>query len=102
MHLIDTLSLSSPSPVFCTNAINIYAGINGLEVGQSVVICLSVIVHNMIEIVCQPGGFNPVVVEAHAFSLTFMLPFLAVALALIKFNWWVFTMPDANSVICLY
>lgn len=70
-------------------AINIYAGINGLEVGQSVVICLSVITHNVVEIVLQPGGFNPIVVEAHAFSLTFMLPFLAVALALLKNNWYV-------------
>lgn len=74
--------------VFCTNAINIYAGINGLEVGQSVVICVSVIAHNLLEIIWQPGGFNPVVVEAHAFSLTFMLPFLAVALALLRFNWY--------------
>jgi len=74
--------------VFCTNAINIYAGINGLEVGQSVVICLSVIIHNVVELILQPGGFNPVVVEAHAFSLTFMLPFLAVALALLRFNWY--------------
>lgn len=74
--------------VFCTNAINIYAGINGLEVGQSVVICLSVIIHNLVEIIWQPGGFNPVVVEAHAFSLTFMLPFLAVAAALLRFNWY--------------
>ena len=80
------------TPVFCTNAINIYSGINGLEVGQSVVICLSVIAHNLVEMTLQPGGFNPVVVEAHAFSLTFMLPFLAVALALLRFNWlgWLF------------
>lgn len=35
--------------VFCTNAINIYAGINGLEAGQSIVIALSVIVFNLIE-----------------------------------------------------
>ena len=30
--------------VFCTNAINILAGINGLEVGQSVVIAAAVMV----------------------------------------------------------
>merc|ERR1712212_299675 len=74
--------------VFCTNAINILAGINGLEVGQSVVIAISVIIHNVVELILQPGGFNPVVVEAHAFSLTFMLPFFAVALALLRFNWY--------------
>lgn len=36
--------------MFCTNAINIYAGINGIEVGQSVVIAASVIVFNVIEL----------------------------------------------------
>lgn len=36
--------------VFCTNAINIFAGINGLEVGQATVIGASTIVFNIIEI----------------------------------------------------
>lgn len=36
--------------VFCTNAINIYAGINGLEAGQSTVIALSVICFNIVEL----------------------------------------------------
>ena len=35
--------------VFCTNAINIYAGINGIEAGQSLVIACSVIIFNVIE-----------------------------------------------------
>jgi len=35
--------------VFCTNAINIYAGINGIEAGQSLVIACSVIIFNIIE-----------------------------------------------------
>lgn len=35
--------------VFCTNAINIYAGINGIEAGQSIVIALSILVENIIE-----------------------------------------------------
>lgn len=35
--------------VFCTNAINIYAGINGIEVGQSVVIAISILIENLIE-----------------------------------------------------
>lgn len=74
--------------VFCTNAINIYAGINGLEVGQAVVICLSVIGHNLVELIWFPGGYNPILAEAHAFSLTFMIPFLAVSLALLRFNWY--------------
>ena len=34
--------------IFCTNAINIYAGLNGLEVGQSIIIGSSVLIHNII------------------------------------------------------
>jgi UDP-N-acetylglucosamine--dolichyl-phosphate N-acetylglucosaminephosphotransferase len=36
--------------VFCTNAINILAGINGLEVGQSIVIASSIVIFNFIEL----------------------------------------------------
>ncbi|EDW75616.1 uncharacterized protein Dwil_GK23958 [Drosophila willistoni] len=66
--------------VFCTNAINILAGINGLEVGQSLVIAGSVLVFNLIELSL---GHQ---VESHAFSIYFMLPFFATSLALWKFN----------------
>ncbi|ESO06670.1 hypothetical protein HELRODRAFT_94198 [Helobdella robusta] len=65
--------------VFCTNAINIVAGINGIEVGQSLVISASVIVFNCIE---MSGEYS----EAHLFSLYFMLPFFAVSLALYQYN----------------
>jgi UDP-N-acetylglucosamine--dolichyl-phosphate N-acetylglucosaminephosphotransferase len=34
--------------VFCTNSINIYAGINGIEVGQSFVIGCFIAIHNVI------------------------------------------------------
>ncbi|KAJ8927098.1 hypothetical protein NQ314_020370 [Rhamnusium bicolor] len=66
--------------VFCTNAINILAGVNGLEVGQSVVIAFSIIVFNLIELTGRLG-------KAHQFSLYFMLPYTATALALLKHNW---------------
>lgn len=36
--------------IFCTNAINIVAGINGIEVGQSLVIAASVAVFNLIQV----------------------------------------------------
>ena len=36
--------------VFCTNAINILAGINGVEAGQSLVIALSVLAHNFVQL----------------------------------------------------
>jgi UDP-N-acetylglucosamine--dolichyl-phosphate N-acetylglucosaminephosphotransferase len=34
--------------LFCTNSINIYAGINGIESGQSIVIACSALTHNII------------------------------------------------------
>ncbi|KMZ80921.1 hypothetical protein PVIIG_02139, partial [Plasmodium vivax India VII] len=41
--------------VFCTNAINIYAGINGLEIGQSLIIAFFISIHNLIEIILNLG-----------------------------------------------
>lgn len=67
--------------VFCTNAINILAGINGVEVGQSVVITFSVMVFNLIEL--QGDCWR-----AHLFSLYLLVPFIAVSLALLYYNWY--------------
>lgn len=36
--------------VFCTNAINILAGINGIESGQALFISGSIIVFNLVEL----------------------------------------------------
>ena len=41
--------------IFCTNAINIFAGINGLEVGQSIIIGCFIMIHNVIEININTG-----------------------------------------------
>lgn len=65
--------------IFCTNAINILAGINGLEVGQSIVIAISILVFNIMELTGDCW-------QAHLFSLTFILPFFAVSLALYQLN----------------
>lgn len=67
--------------VFCTNAINILAGINGIEVGQAIVIALSIIIFNFSEL---SGDFR----DAHLFSLYFLLPYVAVTLALLYYNWY--------------
>ncbi|KAF2905694.1 hypothetical protein ILUMI_00478 [Ignelater luminosus] len=67
--------------VFCTNAINILAGINGLEVGQSIVIAISIAIFNFIELTGSQW-------KAHQFSLYFMLPFIATSGALLKHNWY--------------
>jgi len=67
--------------VFCTNSINIYAGINGLEATQSAVISVAVLLHNTIEL----NGFWA---QPHQLSLFLILPFLACTLALIFYNWY--------------
>ncbi|XP_055546958.1 UDP-N-acetylglucosamine--dolichyl-phosphate N-acetylglucosaminephosphotransferase [Wyeomyia smithii] len=66
--------------VFCTNAINILAGINGLEVCQSLVIAISIVVFNLIEIFA--GNCK----EAYEFSLYIMLPYIGATFALWKYN----------------
>lgn len=65
--------------VFCTNSINIYAGINGLEVGQSIIIGISVALYNLIEITL--GN-----VDINLFSLSLIIPFVFSSLALFMFN----------------
>ena len=70
--------------VFCTNAINIYAGINGLEAGQSYVIGCAVLFHNLLEIQDQSSLSR----ENHLFSVMIMLIFVAVTLALLRHNWY--------------
>lgn len=69
--------------VFCTNAINIYAGINGLEAGQSYVIGCAILLHNMIEIRSQSSTQ-----ENHLFSAMIMLNFVGVTLGLLTHNWY--------------
>jgi UDP-N-acetylglucosamine--dolichyl-phosphate N-acetylglucosaminephosphotransferase len=68
--------------VFCTNAINIYAGINGLEAGQSYVIACAILVHNFIEIRAKR------MVQNHLFAAMLMMSFVGVTLALTKHNWY--------------
>ena len=67
--------------VFCTNSINILSGINGVEVGQSLLISLSVIVYLGVELVrglcCT---------QQYLMSLCVLLPFFGTSLALFKHN----------------
>ncbi|PXF47877.1 UDP-N-acetylglucosamine--dolichyl-phosphate N-acetylglucosaminephosphotransferase [Gracilariopsis chorda] len=75
--------------VFCTNAINIYAGINGLEVGQSVVMAIFVTIHNALNLRSDiPKDDIHLLRVHHAFSLDMMLPFIAVCLGLMYHNWY--------------
>lgn len=69
--------------VFCTNAINIYAGINGLEAGQSYVIGCAVLVHNLLEI--SAGSLAS---DNHLFSVMVMMSFVGVTMGLLRHNWY--------------
>jgi len=78
--------------VFCTNAINIFAGINGLEAGQSFVIGVSILLHNLVELgLLQANGLalaHSQQHSAHLFSALLLIPFLGVTLGLLKHNWY--------------
>ncbi|KAJ1914738.1 tunicamycin resistance protein [Tieghemiomyces parasiticus] len=70
--------------IFCTNSINILAGINGVEAGQSLVIALSVAANDLLYV----NGPDRPAAEVHLFSLYFILPFIAVTTALLWHNWY--------------
>lgn len=71
--------------VFCTNSINIHAGLNGLEVGQTVVITSAILLHNIMQI---GSSTDPEYKQAHAFSLYLVQPLLATSLGLLSYNWY--------------
>ncbi|KGN54761.2 UDP-N-acetylglucosamine--dolichyl-phosphate N-acetylglucosaminephosphotransferase [Cucumis sativus] len=71
--------------VFCTNSINIHAGLNGLEVGQTVVIAFAILVHNVMQI---GASTDPEYKQAHAFSIYLVQPLLATSLGLLAYNWY--------------
>ena len=66
--------------VFCCNSISFLSGVNGLEVGQCVVIGTFMLILNFEE-VCKPYS------RYHQISIYFMIPFLATAFGLLKYNW---------------
>lgn len=73
--------------IFCANSINILAGVNGLEAGQTFVIACAVLFHNLHEL----GGYSATVqsiADGHLFSVYLMLPLIATTLALLYFNWY--------------
>jgi UDP-N-acetylglucosamine--dolichyl-phosphate N-acetylglucosaminephosphotransferase len=67
--------------VFASNSINIYAGVNGLESGQAVVIAASVVLNNAIQLALPDCDL-----DANLVSLVVALPFLGSSLALFYHN----------------
>eukprot|EP01103_Thecamoeba_quadrilineata_P015300 TRINITY_DN4794_c0_g1_i1.p1 TRINITY_DN4794_c0_g1~~TRINITY_DN4794_c0_g1_i1.p1 ORF type:complete len:462 (-),score=31.47 TRINITY_DN4794_c0_g1_i1:23-1303(-) len=68
--------------VFCTNAINILAGVNGVEAGQSLVIGFSIAIFNVLQLM------GDCCYEEHLFSLFLIIPFLSVTSVLLYYNWY--------------
>ena len=78
--------------VFCTNSINILAGLNGLEAGQTLVIAGAVLLFNCQKLasVADLPVMTPEHVgvrDAHLFSAYVVLPLIAVTAALLLFNY---------------
>lgn len=72
--------------VFASNSINILAGVNGLEAGQTFIIAAAVLLHNLSQI-AGFAGQEPAVRDGHLFSAYLMLPLATTTLGLLRFNW---------------
>lgn len=70
--------------IFCPNSINILAGINGLEVGQSIVLGILALINDALYLSMGPSASW----ETHRFSAVIIIPFLGVSAALWKWNRW--------------
>jgi UDP-N-acetylglucosamine--dolichyl-phosphate N-acetylglucosaminephosphotransferase len=70
--------------IFLTNCINILAGVNGVEVAQSIVVALSIIVNDLYTIFFVHDARAT---QAHTFSFCLLLPFVAVSFGLLRYNW---------------
>lgn len=76
--------------IFCPNSINILAGINGIEVSQSIIIALLLVFNDLLYILPTPPPGYPIphpATDSHLFSLYLLLPFIGVSLALLAHNW---------------
>lgn len=73
--------------IFCPNSINMLAGINGVEVAQSLVIALLLIANDALYLVPITPFPHPAM-DSHLFSIYFLLPFVGVSLALLCHNWY--------------
>ncbi|KAH9598187.1 Glycosyl transferase [Trypanosoma melophagium] len=78
--------------VFCTNSINILAGVNGVEVGQSITIAIACIFHNIVQLRLERAGgsnhnYNSNNGSMHQLmAIGLLAPFVGVSLALWRYN----------------
>ena len=73
--------------IFTPNSINILAGINGIEVSQSIVIALLIMINDVLYLPPFTPYPHPAA-DAHLFSLYLLIPLLGVSLALLYHNWY--------------
>ena len=73
--------------IFCPNSINILAGINGIEVSQSLVIAFLLIINDFLYLAPFTVYPHPAT-DSHLFSLYLLLPFIGVSTALWMHNWY--------------
>lgn len=73
--------------IFCTNSINILAGVNGLEAGQTFIVACAMLLHNLVQLAGW-GGAEAATRDAHLFSAYLVLPLAGVTLGLLVFNWY--------------
>lgn len=75
--------------IFCPNSINILAGINGIEVSQSLVISFLLLINDILSLYAARNGPNAhPATDPHLFSIYLLLPFIGVSLALWWHNWY--------------
>jgi UDP-N-acetylglucosamine--dolichyl-phosphate N-acetylglucosaminephosphotransferase len=89
---------------FCTNSINILAGINGIEASQALIIASSIALNDLLYVPLRftlhfygftIGGVHRAgmalgsreLVERHLLSLYFMLPLIGVCIGFLHHNW---------------
>ncbi|KAK2759490.1 tunicamycin resistance protein [Arachnomyces sp. PD_36] len=73
--------------IFCPNGINMLAGINGVEVSQSIVIAVLLVINDALYLAPITPYPHPAT-DSHLFSIFLLLPFIGVSLALWWHNWY--------------
>ncbi|KAG8346839.1 putative UDP-N-acetylglucosamine--dolichyl-phosphate n-acetylglucosaminephosphotransferase [Trypanosoma vivax] len=74
--------------IFFTNSINILAGVNGVEVGQSIVIAVACIIHCIFQLRLENDSMfeGSQYVQSQLMSIALLVPFVGVSLALWRYN----------------
>lgn len=72
--------------IFAPNSINILAGINGLEVGQSIILGVIFLINDMCYLLTST--ISQAAFDSHMLSAIFIIPFLGVSLGLFQYNFY--------------